>query len=356
VRHTFIGLLTVFLLLVGKLCFGAGNAEDISSLIERLNNKPDILVFRDIAALKENGRSAGPSLVRFLWDNDWDTRLGAARALGFIGYTESISDLIKLLGTDNDWRLIYVSVESLGRLHAAEAVPALTEVSTTSWYPKVREAAKKALLSITRGSQYSPKYPQNNFAFEFFEYEEIAVSPNSQIVTNEYEKQVRSHRGKEKDSLKKAQLQKLAYRVDMRPFIAAPEPRKGDFARKQIPNAGIRLKDGYLVGSSRGEWGGELVFINSKGKKVTLLQENVSGLHKFNTDIVVVAGLAHMGSNRGFLYRVSRMPGGQWKVVKWRALPGAPHNSALLENGNLLVNCYGGNVEISTSGKMGMLE
>ncbi|SPF36067.1 hypothetical protein SBDP1_1450009 [Syntrophobacter sp. SbD1] len=97
-------------------------------------------------------------------------------------------------------------------------------------------------------------------------------------------------------------------------------------------------------------------FINSKGKQITLLQENVKGIHKSGSDIAVVAGLAHLVSNRGFVYTVTRKADGKWQVVKWRALPGAPRSSVLLENGNLLVNCLGGNVEISTSGKMELVE
>jgi hypothetical protein len=270
VRRSFVGLITLSFFIIGTLCFGAGGAGDIANLIERLDKEPDIRVIRDIAALKENGKSAGPSLVRFLWHDDWDMRVGAARAMGYIGYTEAIPELIKLLGTDHDWRLIYASVQSLGRLHAAEAVPALTDISTSYWYPPVREAAQKAVLAITQGSQYPSRYHQSNFAFEFFDYEEIAITQNRQAAKDEYEKKVQSA-GSEKDSLDNAQLKKLAYKVDMRPFIAAPEPKKGDFTKVQVPGAGVRVKDGYLVGSSRGGWGGELVFINSKGKQTTLL-------------------------------------------------------------------------------------
>lgn len=129
-RRSFVGLITLSFFIIGAVCFGAGNA-DIANLIERLNKKPDILVIRDIAALKENGKSAGPSLVRCLWHDDWDVRVAAASAMGYIGYAEAIPELIKLLGTDHDWRLVYVSVQSLGRLHAAEAVPALTDISTS---------------------------------------------------------------------------------------------------------------------------------------------------------------------------------------------------------------------------------
>jgi hypothetical protein len=82
----------------------------------------------------------------------------------------------------------------------------------------------------------------------------------------------------------------------------------------------------------------------------------VKGIHKLKSEIVVVAGLAHLVSNRGFVYTVTRKADGQWQVAKWRALPGAPHSSVLLENGNLLVNCLGGNVEISPTGKMELIE
>jgi len=66
VRRSFVGVIALSFFIIGTLCFGTGAAGDIVNLIERLNREPDILVIRDIAALKENGKSAGPSLVHFL--------------------------------------------------------------------------------------------------------------------------------------------------------------------------------------------------------------------------------------------------------------------------------------------------
>lgn len=333
-----------------------GAPQAVTALLQRLNEKhgmiDNMIVFRDIAALKENGKSAGPSLTRFLWDNDWDVRVGAARTIGYIGYTEAIPELIKLLNTNHDWRLIYVSVESLGRLQAGQAVPTLTDVSTNYWYPPVRDAAKKAILVITEGNQYGSKYHPGNFAFEFFDYMNVERADNQPAQENNGPQSSRHYRI-DKDALSATQLAKLAYKVDMRPFVAVPpEEENTDFTETQVPDVGLKVTHGYLVGCSRGEWGGELVFIDSKRKVTTVLAENIVGIHRFNSEIVVVTGLAHLTFNRGCVYKIKKSPNGQWIVNKWRALPGAPRSSGILQNGNLLVKCLGGIVEILPGGEI----
>jgi hypothetical protein len=70
--------------------------------------------------------------------------------------------------------------------------------------------------------------------------------------------------------------------------------------------------------------------------------------------IIAITGLAHLHSNHGLAYEVSKDDNGKWRATKWKALPGAPTSSALLEDGNLLVDCRGGSVVISTDGKIEM--
>ena len=75
-----------------------GSPEAVPLLVKKLEAKSDILVLRDIARLGARGRSAGPTLLRFLENQDWDMRVGVVRTLGYIGYDEAADDLVKMLG------------------------------------------------------------------------------------------------------------------------------------------------------------------------------------------------------------------------------------------------------------------
>ena len=111
-----------------------------------------------------------------------------------------------------------------------------------------------------------------------------------------------------------------------------------------------------MAGSSRGEWGGELVFIADDEDAVLILNENIEDMYKLGDQYIVVAGLAHMGSNHGTLYQLTKV-GKSWVYKPWRVLPGAPYSSWLVETGELLVNTVrGGSILVSEDGSMRMAE
>jgi hypothetical protein len=73
---------------------------------------------------------------------------------------------------------------------------------------------------------------------------------------------------------------------------------------KQVPEHAVRFGSGVLMGSDRGEWGGELVYRSSRGEDTILLAQNVQGIYIRGRDALVFTGLAHMGMNDGAVYRV----------------------------------------------------
>ena len=67
----------------------------------------------------------------------------------------------------------------------------------------------------------------------------------------------------------------------------------------------LELTDGLLIGSDRGEWGGELLFIGDKYKKIQRIVEgNIKYLFKFQDKIYIIDGLTHMGYNHGDIYEL----------------------------------------------------
>ena len=118
----------------------------------------------------------------------------------------------------------------------------------------------------------------------------------------------------------------------------------------------LRVVDGWIVGSNRGEWGGELVFISDSGDQQIIADTNVEDVHLLGDRVVAVTGLAHLGISDGDILQLSRSESGVWTSTPWRSLPGAPQSSTLVETGELLVNvANGGSVLISDDGVMRMV-
>jgi HEAT repeat protein len=313
-----------------------GSAEAAPILAARLEHTADphrrMLLMRDIAELKALGKSAGPTVAKYLNDEDWNVRVGATRALGYIGYEEAVDDLIKLWSRLDDWRLVLSAAESLGRLKAERALPALKKVATTHWYPPVRKSAQNADKAIRSGEVAESKYHAENFPVEYFGYEQ--AGDNMEMLEIEDVKSIRF-------TLDTTQHQ---------PLTVAIKEKDGTVKSRQL--RGVKVEDGYLVGSDNGEWGGEITFVGLSNDPHVIAHDNTEAIYKTTHGIIAVTGLAHMTSNSGFIQTLSKGVDGRWTATKWKTLPGAPRFSRLLRDGRLLISCYGGIVLVSSDGEM----
>jgi hypothetical protein len=288
------------------------------------------LQIRDLARQGTLAKYAGPDLVKNLEAEDWDVRAAAARAIGYVGFEDATDALIPLLHHKEDWRLVYSAAESLGRLRATKALPALAAVSKEYWYPPAREAAKRAMASIRDSVVPASRSDETaNYDDDFFE------------------------RGKtDSDWITEKEARSLRFPVAVTPDDLVSIPVRMGGGRDEEKMRGVKADDGYLVGSDRGEWGGEIAYVNRAGKARILTPLNTEAIYRTKAGIVAVTGLAHMTFNSGCLFRISKTAEGEWSASKWRVLPGAPRVSRLLKDGNLFISCHGGMVLISTDGRM----
>lgn len=104
------------------------------------------------------------------------------------------------------------------------------------------------------------------------------------------------------------------------------------------------------MGATRGEWGGEVVFVPDGGSAEKTLDANIIGFHRLGKTIVAVSSLDHGMTNRGELYRIERRSDGSFSATWWKRLPGEPRQSGLRANGALFVRCSGGDVVVIPSG------
>ncbi len=308
-----------------------GGPEGVAVLVEEIRTKSDLGAFVRLAAMGADARAAVPVVIAQLGATDPDVRVYAARALGFIGDESAAAPLGAVLADNFDWRLPFSAAQSLGRLHAKSALPALDALAAAHWYPPVRDAAKQAAVAI-RESAPPPALKGQMLGLEFAGF--LMVRGPRLVADPTFVPGP--------SDLTAGELKAMAYDTEVKSY-----GEDGEHVNhiKQAPGTGVKTTDGFLLGATRGEWGGELVYLDPKLQGLTrLLETNVVGVHRTSAGIVVVTGLSHMFTNHGELYLAKPASTGKYEMKRWKVLPGAPHRSGMLNGGSLLVQCTGGDV------------
>jgi hypothetical protein len=338
-----------------------------ASLIEK---EPDnYLLLRDVAEMGPAAGDAGPIITQLMEHPESKIRVNAVRALGFLKFKPAEKQIISILQNSNDIQLAWVSATALGMIGLDSSLDSLQQFGLKHWYPAVRDASELAMELIKSKKDYDSNYHKNNFAFDFFQYDHLNVKGCENVSINQIEESSDSKLYKRQAE---KQLKALQYDSYILSYGASDEEEQNEKDPdgiievnqynmvehrediKQIPDFALRVNDGWLTGSSRGEWGGELVYIPDDGKAVKLMSENIKDVYEFGDRYVVVGGLAHLGMNRGMIYSVLRNAG-EWHVEPWLNLPGAPESSWFVETGELLVNTYGGGtILINANGNLRM--
>ncbi|MGY1459826.1 hypothetical protein ACW5F0_14475 [Luteimonas sp. A534] len=104
----------------------------------------------------------------------------------------------------------------------------------------------------------------------------------------------------------------------------------------------LRAFNGKLLGADRGEFTGYLAYQDQSGKVTALLRENVHGIVENREGIFVLTGLAHLGTNDGYLYKVSAGSNGQIQASQLGYLPGAPSHVQHNADGSITFLIYMG--------------
>jgi len=269
----------------------------------------------------------------------------------------------KALSEEDDWKLVYAAVRALAELKAQGSLGLLKSVHDSHWYPPVRAIAGAAMGHIETGSELPELNWWPNGAVEGSPRscrdvkEKTVAEPKSQKLY------VKQH---------KRAMKRLTYGASVRSY-GPPEdaqPDKHGFIEvnqdnmvehvaeiKQVPDVALKVADGWLVGSDRGEWGGELIHIPERGAGNVLYEENIEDIYLLGSQLVATSGMAHVMINDGFLLRIDKNDTGRYMATPWKRLPASPATSWLIEGGKLLVNTYdGGSVIIDAHGKFRMAE
>lgn len=314
-------------------------------LEQAIKYEQGLWAFHEIAALGTKGKVAGETLISLLKSPNLEVKLKAARTLGYIEFKPAVYHLEALLDKQEDVLVDFVATESLGRIGDKSAHASLQKTAKSHWHPAVRASAQKAIANID--SEKAAAYQNQNGSvwFNFNAYTNMDIKPCSSI---RLEKIIEPQEVKLYTTHAQEALKALAY------------PSTGlDYAGEQefIPDIALKTDDGWLVGSDRGEWGGELLFISNTGmKNQIVLQQNIEDIYFFGNHFIALTGVAHM-MNKGQIYRLSKDYKGLWQAELWQNLPGSPMTSWLVETGELLINTYnGGSLLLGPDGNFRMAE
>jgi hypothetical protein len=119
--------------------------------------------------------------------------------------------------------------------------------------------------------------------------------------------------------------------------------------QKIVPYIQYKIPNGILTGSNRGEFGGELIFVNKNNKAIKVAEINVEDIYKFDFGYVITSGLAHMSSDSGSIYLVS-FEDGKPSLIKLFGLVGAPKTSWKINDKELLINSRSGSQLLTKDG------
>jgi hypothetical protein len=227
--------------------------------------------------------------------------------------------------------VVLSAAEALGRLQIESAIPELSTIASHHWFPPVRQTAERAITVLRTRVPLEHHHP-GDFPSKFFAYRNAGSEMES--INRDEQGSIR-----------------LPLPATPPPVIKVSIKRKGG-PLKEEQSRGVAVPNGYLIGSNRGEWGGEISFVDTKGNVEEVSGRNTEAIYHAGGSILAVTGLAHLTMNSGFILKVSKSADGRWMAANWRVLPGAPIFSRLLEDGSLFVSCYGGIVMVSPDGKM----
>ncbi|HJU40062.1 MAG TPA: HEAT repeat domain-containing protein [Tahibacter sp.] len=284
---------------------------------------------RDIALYGHAAEHAGPTIVKHLKSRDLDDRAYAAVALGMIGYRPAIPDLIDTLD-GKDWLLARASVRSLGWLRAVEARPYVERLARTHPLAIVRREAATALAAIDANAAPAADEQALMTSNEAFY---LVFAYDFDDSNNPCERGPWHWNGRT---------------VPMPPDVAndtetAPAANDASLPELQAVSAVLEVESGRLIGTNRGEWGGELYFQHKGSTPKKLLDENIVAIEKFGSDIVAFGGLTHMGSSKGVAIAVERKGPG-YAARTMLPLPGAPRDVIRVDASTLLIVTRNANV------------
>lgn len=223
--------------------------------------------FNYFEALGAAASAAGPRLLEVSYSEHVEFRNRVFLTLGGIGYDAAIPRLRDRLNSEY-WSETLAAANALEYLDDEGSRGTIQSIASTHWFPFVREK----LAEILEGRENT--LSENQFGyFDFAEPEECL----------------------------QRQWQWDGQITDRPSANLEPEePPEGDFGRRLV----LDINGDRMIGTDRGEWGGELMYQRGAESPETLFEDNVIAMMAYREGALVATGLNHIMVGEGHLFYV----------------------------------------------------
>jgi hypothetical protein len=110
-------------------------------------------------------------------------------------------------------------------------------------------------------------------------------------------------------------------------------------------------ENGWLVGSDAGEWGGTLMWYgDDASQKKELIKDNVRGIARVGSEVLVLSGLAHLSEDNGKVWKLGKDEKGEIKASLLKELGSQPQGFVVKDK-DLLVALNNKFLRVSLSGE-----
>lgn len=338
---------------IDSLLFSIGSIEGITTLMDSIEKSKDCILLRDLAEKQERAKFTGTRLSEMLNSHrqiDDLVRVCIVRTIGYINYTPAVKTLIKIVkANENHWELVYVTIETLGKLRSKNSIPVLKDIAKNYWYEPVRKKATEAINKIENNIKEDKEESNHrNFAWDYFSFmdrdiKNLNIGKKCLDISGKEVLQDKNDTPKDFSVLK--------YKQEQVVYTRDPDGKAVKRTRiiDVVSSIGIKVNNGFIVGDDRGEFGGEVQFVG-KNESYLIINDNAVEIRKTKKHgIIAATGLAHMVSNRGMLHKII-FDNKKWVAKPFFQLPGEPQFMKIMENGIYVNTRNGGSLLIDNDG------
>jgi virginiamycin B lyase len=344
-----------------------GDPKRVPALLAQLktasNLQQAIATARELSTLGAGGREATPLVIERARDASWDEQVELVDVLASFGDARAVPYLVGELKSPS-WRVTMAAVRGLGRIGSAarSALPALEETERKHWLPRIRQYAGEARTAIAKDGAKSrgdyvasdrivvgPEVPAGPpGARGSVVTQSISGGSNPQAAWSEWsarrpsDETCRGPKAGHKDA-KDRWKDGSDLAADLPANLAhLARNQRGYFVTYPVDG-------GLLVGTSRGEWGGEVIWVKD-GQEETVTEGNVFAIVSRPWGLVLLQGLAHMMTDYGRASILIHGVDGKWTARPFLELPAQPYAVRELPDGGLGIATGYGTLTLDATG------
>lgn len=256
-----------------------------------------------------NAMNAGDLLLPFLDAANKSEQLYGIEALGLIGYEPAIAKIETFLEAP-DWRLVYASVRALGQMRSRASIPKIESAVRNHWLWELNSYAERTVSLLARNQPYS-EVMADPWGLRFYSGFGNYSAPYDGV--RECEWQVWTYRG-----------ERITFDQD-----------------KRNRSNTVSFPDGELVGTDRGEFGGNLVWKPKNGAESIVVNNNTIDIFPIDNGLISIHGISHMTIIYGFAAYITREEDGSFVAEEVARFPAATYKVKELADGLFAANAGG---------------